>query len=294
MYMNTGYLKDTLIAPRTPLDQADTQNALKILCCGVYKIMNHPKLTTDRPHGRLDYQLLYFHSGQGHFFFDNHENETIVHAGQMVLFRPGEKQTYYYLSEDKPEVYWTHFTGFDIESMLNTYGIYKSDKIINSGVHMNYKDDFTNMILELQMCKSHYEQKLCLLLQNILLMTHRNRAGHGPESNIEKVILDAVKYFVENYNKNFVVSEYAREHYFSPYYFSKNFKTYTNYSPAQFIINLRINNAQTMLETFGYSINEIAQLVGYNDPLYFSRVFKKVVGCSPKEYRARTKTISPL
>ena len=48
-----------------------------------------------------------------------------------------------------------------------------------------------------------------------------------------------------------------------------------------------MTNAQVLLETTSYSINEIAGIVGYNNPLYFSRLFHKQKGCSPSEYRAK-------
>ena len=67
-------------------------------------------MPTYRPKGRLDYQIIYIASGLGHFHFDKPENETIVPAGNMVLFRPKELQKYEYYGEDKTEVYWIHFT----------------------------------------------------------------------------------------------------------------------------------------------------------------------------------------
>ena len=53
----------------------------------------------------------------------------------------------------------------------------------------------------------------------------------------------------------------------------------------QFITSIRITNAQMLLETTNYAVNEIARIVGYDNPLYFSRLFHKQKGCSPSEYR---------
>ena len=49
-----------------------------------------------------------------------------------------------------------------------------------------------------------------------------------------------------------------------------------------------MTNAQVLLENTTYSINEIARIVGYNNALYFSRIFHKQKGCSPSQYRTRS------
>lgn len=53
----------------------------------------------------------------------------------------------------------------------------------------------------------------------------------------------------------------------------------------QYILSKRIYNATALLQNEHYNITEIATIVGYDNPLYFSRIFKKVKGLSPKEYR---------
>ena len=58
-------------------------------------------------------------------------------------------------------------------------------------------------------------------------------------------------------------------------------------TPLQYILSLRISNAQSLLETTKYNVTEIASIVGYENPLYFSRIFKKQVGLSPSEYRGK-------
>ena len=68
-------------------------------------------------------------------------------------------------------------------------------------------------------------------------------------------------------------------------WFSRNFKQFTAKSPMQYVVSVRINNAVSMLGCTSYNINEVANIVGYDNPLYFSRIFKKVKGVSPSEYK---------
>ena len=72
-------------------------------------------------------------------------------------------------------------------------------------------------------------------------------------------------------------------------WFIRNFKEYTGSTPAQYLLSLRISNAQTLLESTSYNITEIANIVGYDNPLYFSRIFKKQIGMSPSEFRKQLK-----
>ena len=68
-------------------------------------------------------------------------------------------------------------------------------------------------------------------------------------------------------------------------WFIRNFKDYTGSTPTQYLLSLRISNAQSLLESTSYNVTEIAEIVGYNNPLYFSRLFKKQCEVSPTEFR---------
>ena len=72
-------------------------------------------------------------------------------------------------------------------------------------------------------------------------------------------------------------------------YFLKKFKEVTTKSPMQYILAIRINNAVSLLESTDYNVTEISTIIGYDNPLYFSRIFKKQKGVSPSDYR---KTLS--
>ena len=99
----------------------------------------------------------------------------------------------------------------------------------------------------------------------------------------------AVTYFHSNYNLSINIEDYAKQHGMSVSWFIRNFKDYTGATPAQYILSLRISNAQSLLESTTYNITEIASIVGYDNPLYFSRLFKKHCGVSPKEFRKQLK-----
>ena len=92
-------------------------------------------------------------------------------------------------------------------------------------------------------------------------------------------------YFCEHYNEPINIDDYAKENHFSTSWFIRNFKLYTGITPKQYILKKRIYNAEALLQNTQYNINEIAQIIGYDNPLYFSRVFQKTKGISPSEYR---------
>ena len=56
-------------------------------------------------------------------------------------------------------------------------------------------------------------------------------------------------------------------------------------SPMKYILDIRIRNAQVLLETTDYSVSDIAAVIGYDNPMYFSRLFRKAKGLPPAKYR---------
>ena len=69
----------------------------------------------------------------------------------------------------------------------------------------------------------------------------------------------------------------AKKHHMSTSWFIRNFKQYTGTSPMQYILAIRIHNAEVLLQNEHYNITEISNIVGYDNPLYFSRIFKKPI-----------------
>jgi len=95
----------------------------------------------------------------------------------------------------------------------------------------------------------------------------------------------AMHYFRANYNQEISIEEYAESRNMTTCWFINCFKQITGQTPLQYILSMRISNAQSLLENTNYSITEIASQVGYENSLYFSRLFHKQTGMAPKEYR---------
>ena len=278
MYVNSAYLNNSRI------DFKYYSAPLVVGSCGTYRLLTREKLPTFWKKGRRDYQILYVAAGKAHFWFDG--KEEVVKAGNMVLYKPGEIQKYVYYLADKPEVFWVHFTGNDVKKILEYHGIHLDEHVFYTGTLTEYKTLFRKIIRELQLCRYGYEDYTASLLNEILLLASRQQRSEScAPGNIHAQVEDAAIYFSENYNEKISIEDYAASLHMSTTWFIRNFKQQVGTSPVQYILSLRMVNAQSLLEQTNYSVGEIAAIVGYDNPLYFSRVFHKEMGVSPMQYR---------
>ena len=269
MYTNNAYLNNTVI------DIKDKSKPLIVTSVGTYHLYTRPKLPTWRPRGRRDFQLIYIASGKAHFHFDG--KEQIVTAGHMVLYRPKEPQKYEYYGDDQTEAYWVHFTGGDVTNILRSYGLSDDKKVFFCGSGIEYQAIFRNMINELQMCRENYESMLEMYLRQIFIMLKRYFIEDLKTDKVRIVeeIDKATSYFNEHYSKDINIDEYAEQNHVSVSWFIRNFRQCTGSTPMQYILSKRIYNAEILLRDPSYNVTEISRIVGYDNPLYFSRIFKK-------------------
>ena len=104
------------------------------------------------------------------------------------------------------------------------------------------------------------------------------------ERDTSKIIVKAKKYIYDNYDKDITLDEIAKVVSVSPYYFSRLFKEETNENYIDYLTSVRIKKAKYFMESLNMSVKEICYKIGYNDPNYFSRLFKKIEKITPTEY----------
>lgn len=279
MYTNVAYLNNSVSVVK------DASKPLIVTSCGFYRVDSGPTIKTNRPKGRRDYQLLYILEGKAHFYFES--GEIIVNKGEMVLFRPREPQSYFYFPKDKCQAFWVHFTGSDVDKILDYYKLPNDTNIFYSGSSPVYQWLFEQMIRELQLCRANYKELLTMLLRHIFLLVNRYLKENG-KSGVDALndIERSIQYFNENYTKDINIDEYAKSLHVSTCWFNRRFKQVTKVTPLQYILSLRLSNAKMLLETQDYNVTETSYAVGFHNPLYFSRLFTKHIGMPPSEYKA--------
>lgn len=284
MYINVAYVDE-----ENP-NIEDLSVPLRINNCGYYRVHTTPVIETPHPEGRNDYQLLYIAAGKGEFYFKGSKEPTIVTKGNMILFRPGEPQVYCYYAVDKTEVYWVHFTGWKVEEYLERYELPKHENVFYTGVSPDYPWIYNQIIRELQIQRANYGDMISLYMHHIFLTINRYiKESRENKNDTINDIERATHYFKDNYNKPISVEQYAAEHLMSVNWFIHSFKSVMKMSPMQYIISLRISTAKGYLENSAKNIAEISNEVGYDNALYFSRLFRKYTGMTPTEYRKRNK-----
>lgn len=277
MYTNYAYIGEV------DQDIVDDSVPILVTASGYNRLLNRRVVTTNRPKGRGDFQIVYIAAGKGRFFFD--DGETVVSHGNIVVFRPGEKQLYKYHPEDQTESFWVHFTGYDAAKILDECGL--NQRVFFVGTS-DYPAIFSQLIREIQMKRTNYREITEILFRQLLLILSRYlKEGKNANCDTLNEIERAISYFNENYASEINIEEYAKARHMSVSWFIRNFKNITKLSPLQYVIMLRITNAKVLLMNTDYPVSQIATEVGFDNALYFSRLFHRHTGVSPMKFRKR-------
>ena len=174
---------------------------------------------------------------------------------------------YFQLSDgehEKSALYQSHFALQLAEHMKLMNMVQQLIELNNKGSHLSFlqsKALFLNILEEI-----------------ILLMKVK-------DDPIKENIALILTYIQENFTKNITVSDIALRFNWERRKFSYVFEKRMGISPNVYLTDLRIQKSKMLLRSSDFSIKEIAKRVGYTDYFYFSRVFKKVTGLSPSNFR---------
>lgn len=127
-------------------------------------------------------------------------------------------------------------------------------------------------------------ESLCFQLQEIV-ETFSETMFHSIPSKNSEVIKKSVLYISQNFNRQITLDETARHVHLHPSYFSTLFKQSTGSSFKEYLNMVRIEESKRLLSNTDFSIIDIAVAVGFEDQSYFSKVFKKYTGITPRQYR---------
>lgn len=259
-------------------DISDTTNCgsnsfLQVNSCGVN---NYPAgFLTTRSHGRQDYHILYIRRGRCDAVYGG--KSWMLRPGMFVLYPPEMPQRYE--GKSAAQTIWIHFNGFAAESVLEECGL-------SCGVHtVAQREAVERLMVELV---SEHHLKLRVSEEKGILLTCLYRLGKGICQDVSSSdhIKNSIHDLTAHYNEALELDSLANQCGLSKSRYTHLFRQITGMAPHHYQQRLRMNAARTLLETTELPVSEIAAAVGYEDPLYFSRVFKKHTGQSPLHYRS--------
>lgn len=140
-------------------------------------------------------------------------------------------------------------------------------------------------LLEPAALEKAYHRRWGTVSSSSLLHTAMEQAHHAREQAANSLIEQAKSYIDTHFVDELSMEEVAEQVHLNPFYFSKLFKQHIGQTFTDYVTQSRITLARSLLEENDLSLKEISYQVGYKDPNYFSRVFKKVTGLAPTEYR---------
>lgn len=243
----------------------------------------------NRADGTDQHILIYCTHGQGWVEVDMSIKK--VQSNQFFIIPSGTPHKYGADNDDPWTIYWLHFTG-DISSSFTHYGF----TIINLDPVENTRSDrrirlFEELYQNLSMGYSTENLEyatICLwyLLGsfNYLPQFERIRAIQQHD-----IIEKSIVYMHDHIDGGINLTELAALCGYSVSHYSMVFKKKTSRSPIEYFNNLKIQKACQILDFTDSHIKEIATQLNFEDQFYFSRVFKKVMGISPVEYRRKKK-----
>lgn len=264
---------------------------LQINSCGINTTRRSGRPTDEdvlvrRPAGRLDYQLLYMVSGHADYLLDG-EWQTVC-EGKIVLYRPQVPQFYRTYSQVPMLCRWVHFSGTEAASLLEECGMGQGN-LFSPGLCPAAEALLKSMVVEILhrepmyriVVESQFRQAMALFGRQMA-----QRKGSVASSSRQR-ILSIVEYMNRHYFEPLQTEELAARCGLSKYHFIHLFRMCMGMTPYSYLIRIRMERAETLLQTGDMTVQEVAFVCGYNDPLYFSRAFSRHFGVSPTDYKQR-------
>lgn len=241
----------------------------------------HSKTYDVRWHTHDHWELVYCTGGRGAFRFQN--GSTISYqAGNMVAIPPRELHV-----NSSAE----GFTNIHLTMTDPTFSYRTSFRIVDStdgGLRTAF------MQARVFTMSDRKKRELVLaslgnLIASYIVVARSNTEFSEPVERIRASI-------ISNYaNCDFALDDTIREQPFNYDYLRKLFKKEMGVSPLEYLVNMRMRSAEMLLSSMWaneYTISDVAQMCGFADALYFSRVFKKYYGMSPMHYAKAKSTVN--
>lgn len=293
MKLQDGFTgEQALVLPLSTIRQMENNPLLSILHITDIGYYPHAKYHfRERAEPITQYVLIYCVDGSGYFTLNNQTHN--VSKDQFFILPAGMPHLYAASEENPWTIYWVHFKG----TLAHTYaeGFDHPTDIrpnINSRINER-KDLFEDIFRTLYMGYSTenlmYASSVFfhLLGSFCYLQSYRNTAIQSKDET--DIVTATIHFMIENIERKLSLAEISQYVGYSISQLSMLFRKRTGYSITAYMNQIKIQKACQLLDLTDMKINKICYKVGIEDCYYFSRLFSKIMGVSPKKYRMAQK-----
>jgi AraC family transcriptional regulator, arabinose operon regulatory protein len=287
-----GLGRQRIEIPKTIL-KSRVQNNLLLKHLHICSIGFYPKAKdhfTNRKKGIPENFIFYCVEGHGWYEIEGQRYEI---GPNEFFILPQNKAHAYGSSDNHPwSIYWIHFGGDSLAAFNKTHAVEKHFKPYHVKNNVQTLTIFSKMYKALQlgysidnllfanMCFTHF---LTLFIYNA---RHFDAVDEGKPDCVDSAILHMRNHIDENIS----LGDLSKQYHYSVSRFSNLFRQKTGYAPIDYFLQMKMQKACQQLDFTTDSIKTIAFSMGFDDPYYFSKRFKTIIGVSPKKYRAIKKS----
>jgi AraC-like DNA-binding protein len=231
---------------------------------------------------RDHYLIHYVVSGSG--ILRCNQKEYRVGAGMLFIIFPSQVASYQADALDPWQYNWVGFNGADAKRLVKLTGLSKDQPVWKSDCpeeSFSLLRGIADASDNTAAADAEMVGRLYLFLSHLIKLNRNRAAGDTHQTYVD----NALRYIQYNYASNIGVADIARYVGISRSQLYRAFLQDFGVSPHTYLQTYRINEACSLLRNPQLTIAEVAGSVGFNDPLYFSRVFKSIKNCTPTEYQ---------
>ena len=249
------------------------------------------------------YEMVYIKKGSATFVIDG--IDVNMSPNSVIIIKPQKAHKFIVRSESCELIvlYFTLNNQKDTNShaSLHDFVEYIEDEAVGSHIYMKLskKNDIIhvmNRILRERMKMQIWGDFLsCLLIMELFVLLSRTLKQEWEQSNknrnlkLHELLNIAKEYIDNNYEKDLTLSQVAKYIYLSDSYFAHSFMDKFGISPKSYILKIRIEEAQELLENTDMKISDVARSVGFSSQQRFNDIFKKCTDMTPLHFRQMKK-----
>jgi AraC-like DNA-binding protein len=269
------------------------QNNLLLKHLHIFSIGFYPKAKdhfTYRKKGLPENLIFYCVDGHGWYEIEGQRYE--VGPNEFFILPQNKAHAYGNDPEHPWSIYWIHFGGEGLESFNELLAVQKHFKPYHIKNNAQTVAIFTKIykslllgysidnLLFANMCFTHF----------LTLFVYNSRHYESIETETRDCVDSAILYMQEHIDENISLNELSKHYNYSVSRFSNLFRNKTGYAPIDYFLQMKMQKACQQLDFSNDSIKAIAFGMGFDDPYYFSKRFKTIIGVSPKKYRTIKKS----